>query len=320
MRRLLLLAMPLVLYACGANNSSLLLGERGSVNDDPLLTAAQFWQSQVVRYCDQYPAKENCDDGDAVLFNGLLCASGESVGCDTVRRSQSADGRWWRSPGRTPGNRGQGGSFSRDMALGTLLYLATTRDRDAAERWMRWMEGNRPCTVRNPVTGGCTIRGLHRYCTDDSNNTCTLTPLMWSLMADVWESLGIGLHPNMNQFRRAFDQYAADDARRSGLGFELHLKAVQVFLREKLGLRSSTQDTVAGILTDRQGDNPFFQYVRYGYSSDVEQNFLGKCPRPDQNVDFRRAQWAWERDTSESAWRETMGWDCLFLARLSQRI
>lgn len=44
------------------------------------------------------PLKGQCNDGDSVIFNGVLCASGDDRGCDAVRRSQAPDGEFWRSP------------------------------------------------------------------------------------------------------------------------------------------------------------------------------------------------------------------------------
>ena len=52
----------------------------------------KYWLDDIVEYCDGYPSKENCDDGDSNIFNGLLCLSGESIGCDAVRDAQGRDG------------------------------------------------------------------------------------------------------------------------------------------------------------------------------------------------------------------------------------
>src|SRR5690348_11546418 len=72
------------------------------------------WHAGAPR-CGEFPSKEACEDGDTTLFNGLLCASGEPLGCRAVQRAQGADGRFWRSPRRVDGNLGQPKSFSRDM-------------------------------------------------------------------------------------------------------------------------------------------------------------------------------------------------------------
>ncbi|MBF0240536.1 MAG: hypothetical protein HQM12_22780, partial [SAR324 cluster bacterium] len=83
---------------------------------------------------------------DAILFNALLCASGEDLGCDAVRRSQDAQGRWWRSPMHKGNEHATDtASFSKDHALGVLLYLAAVKEkpgydaRGQALAWQRYM-------------------------------------------------------------------------------------------------------------------------------------------------------------------------------------
>ena len=117
----------------------------------------QYWNDSVVRYCEGWPAKEHCDDGDSVIFNGLLCLSGDDRGCDAVAASQADDGRWWRSPRRTNGDLDSRNSFSRDQAYGVVAYLLRTGDTAAATAWMDWILDNRACAVTNPATGGCSV-------------------------------------------------------------------------------------------------------------------------------------------------------------------
>jgi len=134
-----------------------------------------------------------CNDGDSIMFNGLLCLAGvgakfgeetsgggkekaaREVGCDVVKHSQtlkvgSADyGRWWRSPRRkylaSLNQQPEGGSettFSNDHALGVMAYIAQTRDLEAFQTWTEWIRSK---------GGICTslkcIPGLPRYCPDD---------------------------------------------------------------------------------------------------------------------------------------------------------
>jgi len=91
-----------------------------------------------------------CDVGDMVLFNSLLCYSGDVSACDAVRRSQDNTGRWWRSPMHVDANGnptnypGSKYSFSKDHTLGVLLYFVTTPDRETARAqaraWLRYMQ------------------------------------------------------------------------------------------------------------------------------------------------------------------------------------
>ena len=55
-----------------------------------------------VLYNNLDPLKGQCNDGDGVIFNGVVCISGDDRGCDAVRRSQAADGEFWRSPRKCP--------------------------------------------------------------------------------------------------------------------------------------------------------------------------------------------------------------------------
>jgi hypothetical protein len=99
-----------------------------------------------------FPVKKNCipgreikPAGDSVLFNALLCYSGEERGCEGVRRSQDGLGRWWRSPlhvGQTslPDGGKRQTTFSKDHVDGALLYLAVKEKSNAASNWLSWMQ------------------------------------------------------------------------------------------------------------------------------------------------------------------------------------
>jgi hypothetical protein len=132
-----------------------------------------------------------CNDGDSIVFNGLLCLAGvqvepgeakaapdwkrREVGCDVVKHSQtltkgSSDyGRWWRSPRRaylaSSDQQPEGGSettFSNDHALGVMAYIAQTRDVAAFQAWTEWIE-----TEGGVCSSVHCIPGLPRYCPDD---------------------------------------------------------------------------------------------------------------------------------------------------------
>jgi hypothetical protein len=105
------------------------------------------------------PNRFPCHDGDMTLFNGLLCASGDSRGCSGVKDAQDASGRFFRSPYQAiPGNSdwGGGAEFSPDHALGAELYLVTTKDAEAAKKWIDHLDSINRCGTINPFTGkGC---------------------------------------------------------------------------------------------------------------------------------------------------------------------
>ncbi len=86
-----------------------------------------------------------CNDGDAMLFSGLLCSVGHSAECKTVKRSQDQSGKWWRSPRNARLKPAEGGTetnFSNDHAAGVWLYILHEHDVDAFKKWAHWIEAN----------------------------------------------------------------------------------------------------------------------------------------------------------------------------------
>ena len=195
---------------------------------------------------------QSCDDGDSTLFNGLLCASGEMLACKAVKDSQDSDGRWWRSPryARREASYAKN-SFSRDMSMGVLLYLVTTRDKEAAKKWIRWIENERPCVIEQNFDSNCTIKGLERFCRDEVNQVCTLTPGSWAIMKEVWQYLGIDLHPKMKGILSDWaDKLLATEVKLTDPGYELHLKGVTVFLKEKMNVRKTQRTELINIILE----------------------------------------------------------------------
>jgi hypothetical protein len=285
---------------------------------DELAEAMTFWSSfaPVCPDAGGSPSKEDCDDGDMALFNGLLCASGEAAGCDAMRRSQGEDGRFWRSPARVDGNRGKKNSFSRDMAMGVFVYLATTRDQEAASRWLHWIEKNRPCVLKKPFSDGCLIRGPHRLCRDDEDFRCTITPSVWAMFHMVWERLDLEPTEEMSFHASYFDDIADPLAAFTPDGYPSHLVGVHAFLEQILEREGGAGPELAERLADDQPENPFFLYLRDGKTDAVAKQVLALCPAVENGTDFPKHQWSWERATDTHAWEESMGWDCLFMARL----
>jgi hypothetical protein len=139
---------------------------------------------------DPMDAGRLCDEGDQTTYNGLLCASGDSHGCDAVARAQDSRGRWFRSPHRLwmsqarcadlaksdnkrPFNDNCAYGFSPDMNLGVLLYTLKTQDVNRYNKWLSWVDNEsqhtKLCTLdkdRNP-TSDCVYVEWPRVCTDD---------------------------------------------------------------------------------------------------------------------------------------------------------
>ncbi|SMF49461.1 hypothetical protein [Pseudobacteriovorax antillogorgiicola] len=279
-------------------------------------TKLQWWLKIAPR-CEGFPAKEHCDDGDTNLFNGLLCAVGVEDACDAVREGQGADGRWWRSPRRVDGQMGQEKTFSRDMAMGSFLYIVASRDQVAAQSWFEWMKSNRACSVEKPWGGGCLIRGPWRLCRDANNQSCWATPGIFGIYRRVYRYLGLDPEPIMEQSKDTDHSIVKVEASVNPLGYELHLKGVHVLLKRMMGEQRTLMAEVAAILKDRQGDNPFFRYLADGDTAKTRALLDTMCPKVGE-LPQRFYQWSWERDTKERAWEDSMIWDCIFMEILSR--
>lgn len=232
-------------------------------------------------------------DGDAMLWSGLLCLSGDSVGCETAQRSFGTDGRAWRSPGRV--NNDNEDTFSRDMFLGAMAYLAATRDTNTAAKYLTWLQGHE-----------------NRLCL----SACDMTTTTWAVMGDVWQYLDL---PRTNKMKNA--QYLDELGQLSGAifneGYSLHLVAVNVLIRQKIGKNSLAWKAVAKTIVDRRPNNPFFVYLHLGKSNKVIDLSLEQMPR---EIPHNRSEWVFERDPDDvESWNNSMLWEWVMLYNLMNK-
>ena len=272
----------------------------------------------------------HCDDGDMTLFNGLLCAAGDSRGCDGARLAQGKDGRWWRSPRRIGWTwPNYDVSFSPDQALGVMLYVAASKDLSAFDRWVDWMADNRPCIIQ--LGSRCIQKGWLRYCSDDvPDKRCTFRPddctylqatgiYLGSKQADlcdkVLDELGSTVAPFPKSAILPVPAQVLASATVNTPGFPLHLAGVALLLARTMELKNSNFDSAGQMLASRQDQNPFFQYLAQGATPGVTSLILSLCPAPGHPSAGNRNQWAWERDQNDHAWKDTMYWDCIFIGK-----
>lgn len=99
-----------------------------------------------------------------LLFNGLLCAAGEQVGCDAVRDSQDTSDQWWRSPGILIEHVDTAAepNLNSDQVLGLLLYVLERHDGDRFRKWLEWVRSKgspkRFCSLEGGDVGQCVFR------------------------------------------------------------------------------------------------------------------------------------------------------------------
>lgn len=322
----------------------------GSVDDIKGLQA--LWR-QHSPLCAGYPSSDHCQDGDMTLFSGLLCHSGDPLGCDAVKNAQDATGRWHRSPRLAanptlkPDN-----SFSWDMALGVQLYVVKTGDNSSLQRWIQWVEANRPCLVQSPSLGGttyCLVRGWPRWCTDDTEKGCTAKPQNLATLVRTLDALRVPLPPPaedipppgvwgdvlkklqaeardansalslgklLEQSRGIQPNILLMDALANRPGYSRHLVGVEIILTRELGLGSEEVTIAATVMGLKEKANPFFQFLWEGSTERVRQQFLALAPTIAAQIPVKKDDWAWQRSEAEQAWKEANLWDFQFLGRL----
>lgn len=236
------------------------------------------------------------DSGDSMLWAGLLCSSGESDQCTAAKASQGPQGQLFRNPG---GSRGKNDS-SRDMLLGFLTYLGKTKDQPAAVNLLKYLQAND-----------------YKLCENATDNRCLVSPTLhsavWGTMKRVWIHMGLTPSKEMNQGDLTDDSLINLESRFAAEGYELHLVAVELLLRQNTNNYSETLQASADNILERQPYNPFFEYVAKGATAKAAQLALDKCPTEKAAL---RKQWAWQRAEVEQAWLLSKGWDCIYIANL----
>lgn len=255
-----------------------------------------------VLYCESGIACGENDDhqpesGDSMLWGGLLCLSGDNDQCDATKASQDPQtGALYRNP---TGSRGINDS-SRDMLLGFLAYLAATKDQEAANLLLAYIESN-----------------SYKLCTNASDNRCSVPPTisspLWGTMKGVW--LYIGLNPTsaMNKGDVGSSSIVNLESQFSTEGYPLHLIGVEILVKQFTDRYSYGLSLASSNLLKREPNNPFFEYLAKGKTSRAAQLVLEKCPTTGDHL---KKQWAWQRTESEQAWLQSKGWDCIFLIDL----
>lgn len=319
---------------------------------DEVARLAPMWR-QNAPLCDGHPSSQACEDGDMTLFSGLLCAAGEQAGCVAVRAAQDKSGRWHRSPrlAKDPSLKPTN-SFSWDMALGVQLYAVVSGDSAAFKRWLDWVETHRPCLSQTPKIDGksyCLVRGWPRVCTDDTEKGCTVKPQNLATMLRTAQRLGVSPPPpaedalpggiageivkklqaesreaNATLSLSRLMPAAKDlqplvlviDAAVNREGYPRHLVGVEALLARRSGYASPDVDLAVRVLATKEPENPFFQYLEKGPSDDVATLLLKQASHSAAELPAERRDWAWQRASSEQAWKRSNLWDDVFMAQL----
>jgi len=264
-----------------------------------------------------FPTKGG-DGGDDILWLGLLSSVGIYKASLGILESQAQAGRtgmFYRNPQRrSTDNIGHSHFFSRDMAHGPLLLFCQKQPylQSNAQKWLNYIDKNRPCVRKKPkwMGGGCWLRGLHRYAPDSRSD---ITPTMWAIMGRVWAANDWPLHSEMKRWKGADGEMSVIEASQASLGYQVHLKAVQAYIKLVLGQSREYRQKVADICHRRQPDNLFYEFLSRGNASpSMLKKFLEICPDPENFTPSDK--WCWERSTMDFS--KCCGWDMVFMGKL----
>lgn len=238
---------------------------------------------------DGLPSKANNNCGDMVLFNGLLYYSGLLQAGNYIKKSISDDGRPTRSP-RLANQEPELDGFSKDMLLGILLYSLKSNDPIVLKKVIQYVKKT-----------GC-------LCPKSSDNRCKITPTIAYLVNKVAKHLGIEekLFTYLNTPFFSLLEWSA--AKFNPLGYQLHLVAVKTLIRQELG--EDCSGTVK--VLNKRDKNPFFVYL----SEDKVKSYELLIERVDGTRNSNKNQWSWEREDREAAYKDSMGWDVVFMCNL----
>jgi hypothetical protein len=236
------------------------------------------------------PVKANGEDGDAMLWAGLMVAVGDIGPIKGVKQCQSKSGRLWRSPLRV--NMQAINPFSRDMALGFILYYQHTKDNEMADKWLQYIQKT----------------GALFPPSESSDTRHIISPSLWWLMSYAgfnvpwyWEFTRF-IFPLFNRLETYF----------TPRGYQRHLKGVSLLILAKATGKLDIK--TANILYKADPQNAFFAWLAGDKENAIKLNNQLESQFLAHNGEGH--QWCWERADDEKAWLDSMGWEFDFIRRL----
>lgn len=261
-------------------------------------------------------------DGDSCLFNGLLasvCDVDANWFLSAVLSCQGSNGMFYRSPKRrATNNEGYSSFFSRDMATGVMAAACRGAfPKEAWDNWLNYIDRSRPCKVKKPkwMGGGCLVRDpMYYYAPDDRS---AISPTCWAMMGRVADGRGWPKCAEMKTWDKCDGDVSVLESQNCEKGYQLHLKAVDAFIKYLLNQSSEYSIKVGKIAFERVPDNLFYEFLATRTINDqFVMRYLDLAP--PVKYKFGNA-WVWEKSSVESHIELTCGWDFLFLGFLILR-
>lgn len=234
-------------------------------------------------------------EGNENLFAGLLCASGEKQFCNYCYDNITSTGNFCRNKSKVTEEKCADleSSFSYDEFLGISLFIITNKDTKLANKLYSFIQKNNYNLCDNPIS-----------------DECLATPPVWDILKISWKN--IGMQPNERMLAGSVVGYSWQKlaANNVAVSYRTHLIAVYLYINRLTNTWNDNLQDIANILTRRQPNNLFMQYLTTGTFD--KQLFLQRYYERTSKL----SQWHQQRADEEKAWKQSVGWDFQFLINL----
>ena len=255
------------------------------------------------------PCKKNKDDGDSLLWAGLMHFSYEDKNSrflpGILKSQDETTGAFYRAPSRVPDRNSPPNStknsFSRDMSVGLLAAVATEVNEKekkitrAAQKWMNFVAKNKGLT-----------------CNDAEDTRGKTTPSVYWIASYV--GLKVPLIYRLTRFLLPI--YLNLVSISAPKGYPCHLIAVMCMIFQRVVGHSALIQGAINNLHHRETSNLFFEFLS---GKDISKKLLLLEKEVIKNNQGKMSQWTWERSDSEMAYLDSMGWDFIFLKTLNEK-
>lgn len=265
----------------------------------------------VLGGCEQGMSREYCRFyGNSNNVAAPFCHAGDLDRCKDIAINQDpVTGAWYRSAlqRRDPlSERGQP-LFSRDEYLGVLIYLAKTKDKESARKWMVFVEKN----PRKTITGLKSKAKVYNICPPlpvkerpadisekqwedmQPDDRCEMRPGNWAEMYAVYKYIGftdpelmaiskpIYLRMRAAKPIETLVSYGSAATVRAR-SYELALQATIILLMREVGYQNHPFLNATAKLIDARAsfDSPYYHYLAMGNQATEYGAYLIKkyCP------------------------------------------
>jgi hypothetical protein len=297
MRFLLMIAMIcLILVSCGKKVDSPNATPSTELRNELQLRKQAILQ--WVRYRDGLPVYDEPGmpeghNGNENWTNGMLCISGEKQFCKALQYDSGLLRRntWTQYTSD---------EASRDEWIGAMAIWATIPNKSDMNRFLD------------------AVQKYGSLCASGGTSGCRADPFYfgpWGTAFEVWSAAGLAPSGNMKAAKslQADSDYILAQASHEPVGYRIHLQAIQLLTRQKLGRWNTTLRKAAEMLRSRQPENPFYAYLAEGKSDVVAKMALKYIPTSQP---ASRRSWYLQSDWDEKQWEQSCGWPDIFIINL----